>query len=361
MSAFGVPIVHVTVLPHPQADRLEIGLVAGYQTIVPKGQFRTGDLAAYLPEESVVPDALLDELGLRGKLAGPNANRIRAQKFRGILSQGLLYPARPHWRLGDDVQEELGIVRYIPPIPPHFAGDVYNPGRDVLLEYDIPNYQQHPDLVMTGELVVITEKLHGTCLQLSVVPKAEADPRHLLKRILVTSKGLANTGLAFYDVPRNAENVYMRAAKRPELLEALIRYSDDCQLTVPLILLGEVIGHHIQDLPYGYRAGAIDVRFFDAYLGTRFKGRYMNDEELDQLCQTIGVFRVPIVWRGPFSHVVAHGLAQGQETVSGRQLHCREGIVIRPQVERIDPLRGRAIVKWKSEAYLLRHHGTEYS
>lgn len=360
MSTFRVPVVTTIIRPHPAADRLEIGQVAGYQTIVPKGLFRSGDLAAYLPEDAVVPDSILDELGLRGKLAGPAANRIRAQKFRGILSQGLLYPARAHWREHDDVQTELGVVKYLPPIPPHFKGDVYNPGREALLSYDIENYQVYPDLLHEGEPVVLTEKLHGTCVQISVVPESMQDAHHVHGRVLVSSKGLASEGLAFSDTPPNTENLYLRAAKQAGLADTLIQWYDRRCLTIPFILIGEIIGRKVQDLAYGHEIGGFSLRIFDAFIGTRFEGHYLSDGELSATLADLSLSRVPVLARGPYSHDWAASFLQGPETVTGQSLHTREGIIIRPCVEREDLLRGRVILKWKSEHYLLRQDGTEY-
>jgi hypothetical protein len=47
--------------------------------------------------------------------------------------------------------------------------------------------------------------------------------------------------------------------------------------------------------------------------------------------------------------------------MSGRGLHLREGVVIRPAVERYSPVTGgRAIAKAVSPAYPTRKGGTEY-
>ena len=43
------------ILPHPNADKLELTHVEGYQIVVGKGNFKTGDLAVYIQPDSVVP------------------------------------------------------------------------------------------------------------------------------------------------------------------------------------------------------------------------------------------------------------------------------------------------------------------
>jgi hypothetical protein len=55
------------------------------------------------------------------------------------------------------------------------------------------------------------------------------------------------------------------------------------------------------------------------------------------------------------------GIASGWETVSGRELHLREGVVIRPAAEWYSPVTGGgAIAKVVSAACLTRKGGTEY-
>ena len=51
----------------------------------------------------------------------------------------------------------------------------------------------------------------------------------------------------------------------------------------------------------------------------------------------------------------------GRETISGRGLHIREGVVVRPCAERRHEALGRVQLKSVSERYLLRKGGTEYN
>lgn len=73
---------------------------------------------------------------------------------------------------------------------------------------------------------------------------------------------------------------------------------------------------------------------------------------------------LPVVSRlfeGPYDIGRVLVTASGRETVSGRDLHLREGVVIRPAVERYSTVTGgRAIAKAVSPAYLTRKGGTEY-
>ena len=109
MSKFECPVVRIKIETHPNADAIEIARVGDYQSIVKKGQFQDGTLAIYIPEQSVVPESILREMGMwdefkgKGGLAGTLGNRVKAIKLRGIVSQGLIYP------LKDDGTGEVNI------------------------------------------------------------------------------------------------------------------------------------------------------------------------------------------------------------------------------------------------------------
>jgi RNA ligase (TIGR02306 family) len=357
MASFAVKIVRLVIEPHHNADALEIARVGDYQSIVRKAQFSTGELAAYIPEQSILPPALLEELGLVGKLAGSGHDRVKAIKLRGVLSQGLCYPAREGWAEGQDVTEALGVIKYEPPVPTQMAGQIWAAGHDRCMRYDIENFKMYPDVLADGEAVVFTEKIHGTWCQIGVVSPALEDAEH--GRLVVASKGYASQGLAFKpDAPENASNLYLRAAHITQLKAKLSAREES------VFVLGEVFGQGVQDLGYGAAAGrdeSLGFRVFDIYVGTPGTGRYLNDDELDAECAALGLTRVPVLYRGAFSKAVMLEHTDGRETVSGAQAHMREGIVVRPAVERRHEALGRVQLKSVSEAYLLRKDGTEYT
>ncbi len=110
-----VPVVRVTIEDHPDADRLEIARCEDRQAVVPIGTIQTGDLVAFIGEGAVVPRPVLEELGLVGRLGGPDEDRVEAIKLRGVRSDGLCYRARDGWEEGDDVATELGVTAGRPP------------------------------------------------------------------------------------------------------------------------------------------------------------------------------------------------------------------------------------------------------
>ncbi len=70
---------------------------------------------------------------------------------------------------------------------------------------------------------------------------------------------------------------------------------------------------------------------------------------------------VPTLYSGPYDARLVMELAEGRETLSGRAVHLREGVVVRPLQGRYSAeLGGRALAKVVSGAYLTRKGGTEY-
>lgn len=360
MSEFVVRVVPITRIdPHLDADRIELAVIGEFRSVVVKGRFKTGDLVAYIPEASLVPGALLNEMNLVGKLAGSQKNRVKAMRFRGQLSQGICYPTRPGWVAGQDVTDELGITKYVPPIPVHLSGQVSNVGGRNTIRYDIENWKRYPTVLQTGEQVVFTEKIHGTFTGIGVLPECMDEHGD----VVVFSKGIGAAGLAFKDVPENIHNLYIRVSRHfrlPERIRADVVFGPILRSRQPVFVLGEIFG--VQDLKYGASTKqdqTMGFRVFDIFTGYQsdMTGRFLDDAELETACVRLGVPRVPIIWRGPFSRETMLLFTNGQETVSGKTLHVREGIVMRPVIERKDstlPLGGRVQLKSISEDYLLR-------
>ncbi|MFD6296354.1 RNA ligase (ATP) [Streptomyces sp. NPDC060235] len=354
MSTLRVTAEILTVHDHPNADALELAQVGLYRAVVAKGAFRTGEHAVYIPEQSVLPAPLIEELGLTGRLAGSAADRVRAVRLRGELSQGIVcHPgaladvdlARAAEE-GTDFAETLGIVKWVPPIPPTMDGDVESaPG--LLPWVDIENIQRYPDIFTEGEPVVLTEKLHGSACLLTYL--ADGD------RVHVSSKGFGAKSLALKEDPRN---LYWRAVHAHGVPEAAARLAE--RLGARRVgVFGEVYGAGVQDLTYGAdgRREAIGYAVFDVSAEIDGEVRWLDAAEL--LSGELPL--VPRLYEGPYTIGRVLEIASGRETVSGRGLHLREGVVIRPAVERYSPVTGgRAVAKAVSPAYLTRKGGTEY-
>lgn len=352
MSTFTVAARQLTIdnHPDPEVNALEIARVDDYVAVVPKGQYATGDTAIYIPEGAIVPDDIIAEMGLEGRLAGgtlaedgsKHRNRVKAIRLRGVLSQGLVYS--PNGRLGDleigkDYAEILGITKYQPPVPAEMSGKV-EAGR--MLPYtEIENIKRFPSVLRPGEEVIAVEKAHGTCTLL----------HYEQGTLYVSSKGLGKQGLVLLrdsEDDSQVRNVYWRMAIKHGI-ESLLKSLCEARGVDNATLYGETTG--VQDLRYGLMPGELGFHAFDL----RIDGQFVDYDDFVQLVEKqMGLPTLPVLYRGPYSREKLEEVAVGREQITGTESHIREGVVVRPVKERTDPDLGRVIVKVISPDYLLR-------
>jgi RNA ligase (TIGR02306 family) len=319
MATFRVEVVPVSLEKHPNADSLSVVKVFdGYTVCVRTADWEGKDRGAYIPPDSVVPDTEQFAF-LEGKV------KIKAKRLRGIESYGMLVPAPEGAEIGDDVAEKLGIVHYEPELSSVVNAAMGNhesppPMRGVI--YDIESWQKYRNVFQEGEEVVITEKIHG------------------MNSRFTYQDGKMYAGSRNHWV-KEGDNVFWR------LLDLVPWIKVFCQLNPNVILYGEIFGAVQkgynyglnQKVPYGFRA-------FDVYAD----GRFLNYD--DALGGAKSDFLVPVLYRGPYSHEVVEKLMNGESTLPGAA-HIREGVVIKPVIERFsDRLHGRLILKAVSIDYL---------
>jgi RNA ligase (TIGR02306 family) len=390
MSTFSCPVVRVAAVEnHENADRLSIVRLEGlgYTCISAKMEdgshrYKVGDWVVYIPSASVLPEWLLREMDFwnaeigKGTLAGSNGDRIKPLRLRGIFSEGVLretlaygedefittdfgsatdvhvagldgleYPIN----LGDNAAEILGITKYEPPIPVHLAGQVSNmTGHTV--KYDFERWESVPDIFGPDELVVATEKLHGTFVAFVYVPGLN-HPEMFGKNgeILVHSKGLGAQGLAFKNVTENDGNLYVRTLNHllENGFEAALQRLSEIFGGKTIAVLGEIFGRGVQDLDYGTTKP--EFRAFDLKIDNDF---IAPDEFEFDVAGVLGLTLVPVLYRGPFDIDAINKARDGVTTVGGTNM--REGIVVRSMIGDTHPVHGRKIAKFISPAYLTR-------
>lgn len=108
--------------PIEGADRIELAYVLGWQCVVNKGQFKPMDLAVYFEIDSFLP--IRQEFEFMRASSYKNTDimgegfRLKTQKFRGQVSQGLLLPVGQFseiptdTELGADVTAILGVRKW---------------------------------------------------------------------------------------------------------------------------------------------------------------------------------------------------------------------------------------------------------
>jgi RNA ligase (TIGR02306 family) len=394
MSNFEVLVRQVDdVRDHPNADRLSLVRILGYEAISAKleggsHRYQVGDPVVYVPEAAVLPEDVLKQFGFWneekgiGMLAGKAGDRVKAIRLRGILSQGLIFPTEfaselqnrrairrgddaRYVEVGDDVAEFLGITKYEPPIPVGMSGEVCA-AIEFAMDYDIENWQNHPGFLDNDE-VEATEKLHGTCFRICYHPTARHPEIFEGGCVSVSSKGLGAKGLVFKDNEANANVLYVRVARELGLTTKVRELGE--RLGQRVDLFGEIFGAGVQDLHYGSTKPSF--RAFDIALERVFVGNKDSVVNKDALFVEMGVERVPVLYRGPWDEKVLIHHRDGT-TVLGRKMDAktgpciREGIVVTavgdqgsrdtPQGHRLRPT-----LKMVSPDYLIRKGGTEYN
>jgi RNA ligase (TIGR02306 family) len=328
MSIFKVEVVKISsVNPHPNADRLDIAMVENmaYQVITAKGNLKIGDLAFYFPIDSVIPERFIEEFGIRNYYS----KKLRAAKLRGIFSEGLLIPVGENFtvNVGDDYTSVFGVTKYEYPIPRGMSGEMENH----IGHYKFPspeNLKRYKDVLIEGEEVVVTEKLHGTNFT-----------------VLVDVDGIIKIGSHNYFWKNSEANktlVYIRAYNENEALHKLPPNTQ---------VFGEIYG--VQDIKYGLNNGKIKIALF----AVRRDGKFINYSEFVDFCEEFNLPRVPLLYIGAYSW---QAVSQFNNADSVTSPTCMmEGVVVQPIVERTHPEIGRVVLKLISDRYLLRQDGTE--
>lgn len=319
MSEWKVEVVKIgNIEKHPNADTLEITRVhGGYPCIIKSGSFKPGDLAIYIPIDSVV-----DRSDPRFSFL-KNSGKIKASRLRGVFSMGLLIPVEPGMNEGDIVHEKLNITKYEPPEP---VADNDSPAPFHFPTYtDIEGFRRWPNIFQPNEEVIITEKCHGE------------NARFIYKdgRLWIGSRtNVKKPGL---------NNSWNKNVEKFNLEEILKNYNKN------IILYGESAGH-VGGFPYGTKKGDVIFLGFDVFDLER--NDYVNFNEFETIMMELGLPMAPVLYRGPYSEDKVYELANGKSILDNS--HIREGVVIRPVNERWHDKLGRVILKMHGEKFLMK-------
>lgn len=363
---------------HPFADALDIATVlVDYPVIIKRDEYKEGDLAGYIPIDTVVPDTQMfhflcpknvekyeeiegDEIVTKTRVIGPKfpvgevpeKNRIiKAKKIRGIYSQGMLISEffnEPEKRVmkfsdtfcaaevGQPIATLLNLKKWeeeeeenVPGLKRHANVEKAPQGWHIP-KYDIDSVRRVVNLLQPGEEIVLTEKIHGS----------NAGFSHDGIRLWVKSRNLY--------LKRDEEDMWWDIAIRYNLEEKLSKYPG-------MVFFGEIYG---QVKKFRYDTIIEDkrllsrVRFFDIW-NTK-TGRYVDYDERVRICTELGLDVVPELYRGPWlGKDEMYPYAEGLTTLGGK--HIREGWVLNTVKERFEPqLNSRMQVKLVGEGYNLQ-------
>ncbi len=322
---------------HPNADQLQIGKVGSYQVVVQKGLYENGDEVVFVPEKSTLSGPIKSEF--EKYLAGPNKDRVKSVRLRGELSCGIILPTHlisdiTRFPFDEDISDELGISKYEPPIPVQLAGQVKRFDMPFIGHHDCEQVGVYVNELIQGEDVIILEKIHGS--QNILAHDVENN------KTIVSSKGLLKSGLV---IDESDTNFYWIAARN----ENLVGRIRNCWTTGIIQIFSEII-----PIQKGYDYGQIKptLRIFDI----RHNGISIPYNDIPDAFKDIWA---PLIYNGPINLIekeiviyenVDAGIrktkieyilpseiiemSKGMEMVSGTQKHIREGVVIRPLIDR---------------------------
>lgn len=273
-SEFAVEVVKVYAIEeHPNAQRLDIVRVGSasnqwsYTLIDAKGSRKVGDLVVFVSVDAIVPLTEERWAFLRpdsdSSRFGAEFHRVRGIKLRGIRVQGILtgLPSA-EFKLGDNLAELMHIEKY--ESPQDREGIRTESGKKALTRWQrflrrfdttrrltagVPDYEIYSlrkfDPFTPGELVELTEKLHGTNVRFGLVGNKTKWWQFWRKnRVVVGShhtwKGRGTGG--YYN-----EDLYTQTVRR------LINMDE---LPLNVVFYGEIFGvtwtgAQIQDMTYG--------------------------------------------------------------------------------------------------------------
>ena len=373
------PVVRIdAVRVHTNADTLEIVDIQGYQCVVKKGAFKVGDLAIYVYPESVIPQTAPFKfiwepyVGLDG-LVPVRRRRVTVRKFRKEWSEGLLLPLSDFmdaynpklnpldWKEGEDVSDILGITHYEPEelstttgqttaaprrkYPKTFQGWFFfllhklglrtgngSLAMDVSFEapsYDVEALKNFKNTFEDGELVYVTEKIHGS------------NARFLFL------DGTMYAGSHYQWKSPQSTCVFRKALTQLPWIEAWCRAHE-----------GSILYGEITPTQKGFNYGSNDVQFFAFDMrtpnGAWIKPYTAFDESgLGNIVLRSGIETItPVLYIGPYDlEKIKAEFVDGQSMVKDAT-NIREGVVITPLTERHVRGLGRLQLKLVSNAYL---------
>lgn len=354
MSDFKVPYTQIlNIVPHPNADRLEICTVLGFNVVIPKNKYKVGDYVIYIPIDSILSQELETTIFPEDSKIKLHNHRVRQIRIRSYPSQGLIvcpedvvhimgtdrFRKLGTYEENEDLSSCLGVTKYEPPIPAFQSQTSVGLSRDRRIDHKLfhsynglSNVKWYPSLFAEGEEVFITEKLHGCNARVSLLPyQADTWFRRMLVKLKLAPKYEINYGSNNVQITRRRS--YKGFYGTDIYGEALKRCGAFKKLQPNEIVYGEIIGENIQaGYTYGHKEPTFvvfDVKIYNETDGT-FK--WLSPDEVVEYCAKRGFKCVPTLYTGPYSYEVVKSLAKGPSVYSPSQ-NVIEGVVIKSRYD----------------------------
>jgi RNA ligase (TIGR02306 family) len=309
--------------PNEDVEKLEVGKIKEWPVVVPKGQFKDGDLVVFIQIDSIVPKenpyfAFMER----------QKYRVWSAKFKGAPSQGLVCPIsaflfKAYPEEGQDVTDTLGVIKYEKPLDATICGDAKGGFPSHLVSItDEDNLLNNPECLkeLYGERCYATLKADGSSMTI-INDNGEI---RVCSRRWEQKEGTGLWKIAdAYDLPNK-----LKASGLPIAIQA------------------EACGGKIQGNPLGLNKPAMYV-FNMKDIST---GKWYGWNEIKEICKQLGIPHVnPILenflWGDEWLDIkmpqslanCSVYLTDAGKTVQG------EGIVFRPMVPKYSPTLGKSL------------------
>jgi len=353
-------VVPNAILPHPNADRLEIAHVAGWQLVVPKGRFKLDTLCVYFPIDSILPQSLEERLFPPESKIKLSKHRIKTIRIRGAISQGLLagvdevFDSDYSLYIGKDVADDLGVTKYEPPEVATNQGGLPRTSKKQTNPYfhkytDIENFKWYPDLFKPDEYVYVTEKIHGTNFRCGWVPTHVNTFWKRIKRwfnILPAWEFVYGSHNVQFQDRKRDHGFYGPSLGKNVYAEAVEKYNLRSKLQPGEVIYAEIYGDGIQK-GYLYSCAPGERRM--VVLDLKLDGEYVSHHTTTLFCGSRGL---PIVPLDAYIYFDPERIKKYVDAPSWLGKEIREGVVLKPWIEEHTYM-GRKILKWKSDQFLL--------
>ena len=305
--------------PIEGADRIELAHVLGWQCVVNKGQFQPGDKAVYFEIDSFLPireefEFMRHSSYKKTDLMGEGF-RLKTQKFRGQISQGLLLPVTQfpeipaNIELDADVTEILHVRKWEIEEKVTTGGTIIGDLPHTIPHTDETRVQAEPELIQefTGLEYYISTKMDGSSHSIGM-----------------DENGFHVTGHNFEYKDDGSSTFYNLVNERgyKEIIQEFVKKND----LDTLVIQGELCAPGIQ-------RNRLKLLKPEWYVFTiRENGKRVGLNRMLEICDALNMTTVPIEETGmdlPSKYPTVEALlerADGEYPNGGK----KEGIVIRP-------------------------------
>ena len=261
----------------PGADNIEQAVIGGWNCIVKKGEYKSGDFVAIATTDAVIPQELSDTMNVTNYLR--KGGRVRTVKLRGVYSECLVIPKQflpiGYNAPGKDLMEALDIYKYEPPVKQIQLASgkkiKYKENPNFHIYYKFPNLKNVVGMFTEEDTVEITRKIHGTNARYGIVKKLKLTFWDKVKKFV----GLADKWIGYefvvgsHNVEKGSDsqgfydtNVWYQIADKYEIKKKLWEYvksvAMEPEIGDGITIYGEIYGAGIQK---NYEYGLTEIEF----------------------------------------------------------------------------------------------------